>query len=145
MERSETIVMRVFSHFTVTRRTCVNWRPVQKSHINRIASTLCFKIYNSYRIEIKPVRIFPLERFFLAWLQDWGNPAFSHNSWKCRTARNPPYGAREWGWSHGSRTKLIVREESFVSQLFIRNFCLVCPHRSRNDRKSKVDLLSLQQ
>lgn len=29
---------------------------MQKSHINRIASTLCFKIYNSYRIEIKPVR-----------------------------------------------------------------------------------------
>ena len=44
-------------------------------------------------------------------------------------------------WSRGSRTKLIPREESFVSQLF---FCLVRFHRSHNDRKGEIDLLSLQ-
>ena len=35
---------------------------------------------------------------------------------------------------------LIPREEPFVSQFF----CLVRFHRSHNDRKSKIDLLSLQ-
>ena len=61
-----------------------------------------------------------------------------------------PYGARErerererdpdWVWSHGSRTKLILRKESFVSQFF----CPVRFHCSHNDRKGKIDLLSLQ-
>ena len=45
-----------------------------------------------------------------------------------------------WVWSRGPRTKLIPREESFVSQFF----CLVRFHHSRNDRKGKTDLLSLQ-
>ena len=36
-------------------------------------------------------------------------------------------------WSRGPRTKLIPREESFVSQLF----CLVRFHRSRNNRKAR--------
>ena len=45
-----------------------------------------------------------------------------------------------WVWSRGPRTKLIPREESFVSQFF----CLVRFHRSRNDRKGKTDLLSFQ-
>ena len=45
-----------------------------------------------------------------------------------------------WVWSRGPRTKLIPREESIVS----RFFCLVRFHRSRNDRKGKTDLLSLQ-
>ena len=45
-----------------------------------------------------------------------------------------------WFWSRGSRTKLIPREESFVSQLF----CLARFHCSQNDRKSKIDLLTLQ-
>ena len=39
-----------------------------------------------------------------------------------------------------SITKLSPMEESFVSQFF----CLVRFHRSRNDRKGKTDLLSLQ-
>ena len=60
-----------------------------------------------------------------------------------------PYGAmlrseRErhpgWVFSRGPRTKLIPRKESFVSQFF----CLVHFHRSRNNRKGKTDLLSLQ-
>ena len=45
-----------------------------------------------------------------------------------------------WVWSRGPTTKLIPREESFVTQFF----CLVRFHRSRNDRKGKTDLLSLQ-
>ena len=49
-----------------------------------------------------------------------------------------------WVWSRDPRTKLIPREESFVSQFF----CLVRFHRSRqgsrSDRKGKTDLLSLQ-
>ena len=44
-------------------------------------------------------------------------------------------------WSRGSRTKLILREESFVS----RFFCLVYSQRSRSDRNSKIDLLTLLQ
>ena len=46
-----------------------------------------------------------------------------------------PFGARE-----RERPWLVPREESFVSQFF----CLVRFHRSRNDRKGKTDLLSLQ-
>ena len=46
----------------------------------------------------------------------------------------------DWVWSHGSRTKLILRKESFVSQFF----CPVRFHCSHNDRKGKIDLLSLQ-
>ena len=53
----------------------------------------------------------------------------------CYPSRDPG-----WVWSRGPRTKLIPREESFVSQFF----CLVRFHRSRNDRKGKADLLSLQ-
>ena len=45
-----------------------------------------------------------------------------------------------WVWSRGPRTKLIPREESFVSKFF----GLVRFHRSRNERKGKTDLLSLQ-
>ena len=46
-----------------------------------------------------------------------------------------------WVWSRGSSANLLIpREEPFVSQFF----CLVRFHRSHNDRKSKIDLLSLQ-
>ena len=45
-----------------------------------------------------------------------------------------------WVWSRGPRTKLIPREESFVLNFFVK----VRFHRSRNDRKGKTDLLSLQ-
>ena len=44
-------------------------------------------------------------------------------------------------WSRGSGTKLILREESFVSHCF----CLVYSQRSRSDRNSKIDLLTLIQ
>ena len=44
-------------------------------------------------------------------------------------------------WSRGSRTKLILRERSFVSHFF----CLVYSQRSRSDRKSKIELLTLLQ
>ena len=44
-------------------------------------------------------------------------------------------------WSRGSETKLILREESFVSHCF----CLVYSQRSRSDRNSKIDLLTLLQ
>ena len=43
--------------------------------------------------------------------------------------------------SRGSRTKLILREESFVSHFF----CLVYSQHSRSDRNSKIDLLTLLQ
>ena len=42
--------------------------------------------------------------------------------------------------SRGSRTKLFLSEESFVS-----HFCLVYSRRSRSDRNSKIDLLTLLQ
>ena len=64
-----------------------------------------------------------------------------------RVLSYPPYRAskreRDPGkrWSRGSRTKLILREESFVS----RFFCLVYSQRSRSDRNSKIDLLTLLQ
>ena len=44
-------------------------------------------------------------------------------------------------WSRGSRTKLILREESFVSHFF----CPVYSQRSRSDRNSKIDFLTLLQ
>ena len=42
-------------------------------------------------------------------------------------------------WSHGSRTKLFLREESFVSHFF---YLVYSP---RSDRNSKIDLLTLLQ
>ena len=44
-------------------------------------------------------------------------------------------------WSRGYGTKLILREKSFVSHCF----CLVYSQRSRSDRNSKIDLLTLLQ
>ena len=48
---------------------------------------------------------------------------------------------REGETLENARTKLILREESFVSHFS----CLVYSQRSRSDRNSKIDLLTLLQ
>ena len=66
-------------------------------------------------------------------------PGFSptHPMERARERERDP----EKRWSRGSRTKLTLREESFVSHFL----CLVYLQRSHSDRNSKIDLPTLLQ
>ena len=92
-----------------------------------------------FRIQSEILTDFRIHPFFWAKILD---------NLVSRVLSYPPYGAREReretlvGFGHvaPAQNLLIPREEPFVSQFF----CLVRFHRSHNDRKSKIDLLSLQ-
>ena len=71
-------------------------------------------------------------------------PSISDCNLVPRVLSYPPHGARERErdpgkrWSRGSRPKLILREESFVSHF-------LCPVYSQRGRNSKIDLPTLLQ
>ena len=109
--------------------------------VNRRTDRRILKIFlPGFRIQSEILTDFRYSSVFLG--HDFGQPrppGFSPTR---------PYGAREreretlvgFGQVAPAQNLLIPREEPFVSQFF----CLVRFLRAHNDRKSKIDLLSLQ-
>ena len=110
--------------------------------VNRRTDRRILKIFlPGFRIQSEILTDFRIHPFFWAKILDNLVPrVLSYPSLRSERERERERDPG-WVWSRGSSANLLIpREEPFVSQFF----CLVRFHRSHNDRKSKIDLLSLQ-
>ena len=107
--------------------------------VNRRTDRRILKIFlPGFRIQTEILTDFRIHPFFWAKILDNLVPrVLSYPSLRSERERETLVG---FGLVAPAQNLLIPREEPFVSQFF----CLVRFLRSLNDRKSKIDLLSLQ-